>query len=182
MLTNESSCITLHYIKQNFTSLNVFLAPFKLSQKVHFGLLSEMLSKPPLDHQDNLLYHTVMATAKIIFQWSWEEQFEEPDQGPLLYTHLHPCQYCNSSGMLRGLFISQWGLPAQCHTKEVTMPCRMSRQTTRFGFSGMKLLKRSYVGMAVNELITIGLSVFVFARIYMIHELLIFLLLERSVK
>lgn len=33
--------------------------------------------------------------------------------------------------------------------------------------------------MAVNELITIGSSVFVFASIYMIHELLIFLLLEK---
>lgn len=32
--------------------------------------------------------------------------------------------------------------------------------------------------MVVNELITIGSSVFVFASIYMIHELLIFLQLE----
>lgn len=88
-------------------------------------------------------------------------------------------------GMLRGLCIPWQHLPEQ-HLTPRRSPCLADNlvplQTTTFRLTGRQLLKRSYVGMAENELITTGSSVFIFASICMIHGLLTFLLLEKSVQ
>lgn len=47
-------------------------------------------------------------------------------------------------------------------------------QMARFRHTGRQLLKRCYVGMAGSELTIIGSSVFIFASIRMIHELLFY--------
>lgn len=47
-------------------------------------------------------------------------------------------------------------------------------QMATFRLTGMQLLKRSYVRMAGSELVIIGSSVFIFASICMIHELLFY--------
>lgn len=146
-----------------------------------------MLSKPSSDPQDCLLYSTVMATPTITFWWGWEEQFWGPADkaGAGSHAHLQCPGTVGPPGMLRGLCISRQHLPAQ-HLTPRRSSCLagnlVTPQMTRFRLAGRQLLKRFYVGMAVNELITIGSSVFIFASICMIHELLTFLLLEKSVQ